>query len=265
MKHLKIALFLGLLGMIAGAFVFPYQLDALKISLGEAEYTKMIDQIPVSMTVVAIVTVLQIAVLTTVLSWIGLKLTTRTGLILPLITPWILEKKKPVIDQSGLKLAVVGGIVGAIFMIGADVLLFQPYIPKLGNGESVVWWKALLGGALYGGIVEEVLIRLFLMTLIVWILAVLFKKKKGELPNAFFWIGLIIAALLFSAGHLPATAKLYDGLTPILITRAFVLNGVLGCLFGYIYWKKGLEYAMISHMCVHVVNQLILIPLLSLL
>jgi membrane protease YdiL (CAAX protease family) len=264
MKQLKIALFLGLLGLIAGAFVFPYQLEALKISLGEDEYTKMINSIPVSITVAGIAATIQIGILTTVLSWIGLTLTSRTGLTLPIIKTWLTEQKKPVIERSGVKLAVIGGAIGALFMVLADFLIFQPHIPKLGNGENVTWWKALFGGVLYGGIVEEVLLRLFLMTLIVWILAVLFKKKKGELPDVFFWIGLIVAALLFSAGHLPATEKLYGELTPILITRAFVLNGVLGFLFGYLYWKKGLEYAMLSHMVVHIVNQVILLPLLNL-
>jgi membrane protease YdiL (CAAX protease family) len=264
MKHFKIALFLGLLGLIAGIFIFPYQLEALKISLGETEYDKMVGNIPVPLTVVWAVAALQIAILTTVLGWIGLKLTTRTGLSLPLLTSWVVEKRNPVINKPGIKLAVIGGAIGAVFMIAADVIIFQPRIPKIGNGESVVWWKALLGGSLYGGIVEEVLVRLFLMTLFVWVLAFLFKKKNGEIPKSFFWIGIIVAALLFSAGHLPATAKIYGALTPMLITRAFVLNSVLGCLFGYLYWKKGLEYAMLSHMTVHISTQLVLLPLLQL-
>jgi membrane protease YdiL (CAAX protease family) len=264
MKHFKLALFLGLLGLIAGVFVFPYQLDALKISLGEAEYAKMVGKIPVPLNVVWAVTAVQVAILATILSWVGLKLTKRTGLALPLLTTWIVEKRKPAIDKSGIKFALTGGAIGAVFMIAADVIVFQPYIPKIGNGENVVWWKALLGGTLYGGVVEEILVRLFLMTLVVWILAALFKKNNGEIPKAFFWIGIIFAALLFASGHLPATAKIYGTLSPILITRAFVLNGVLGILFGYLYWKKGLEYAMLAHMTVHIVNQLILLPLLQL-
>jgi membrane protease YdiL (CAAX protease family) len=263
LKHLKIALFLGFLGLLAGAFVVPFQLESLKNTLTEAEYEKMMDTIPVSMPVMISVAALQIGMMTTLLSWIGLKLTERTGLTLPLLQPWLLEKKKPVIDLAALRLTLIGGTFGSLFMILADVFLFQPHIPKLGNGEGAVWWKALLGGVFYGGIVEEVFIRLFLMTLIVWLLAFILKKTKDSIPPAFYWIGIILAALLFSAGHLPATEALFGELTPVLIVRSFMLNGFLAVFFGYLYWKKGLEYAMIAHMMVHVATQLVVLPLIK--
>jgi len=149
-------------------------------------------------------------------------------------------------------------------LIAADVFLFQPRIPKIGNGEGVVWWKAALGGVFYGGIVEEVMVRLFLMTLIVWVLSFIFKKNGNTIPLSFYWIGITLAALIFSAGHLPATEALYGELTALLIVRSFMLNGILAVFFGYLFWKKGLEYAMIAHMMVHIVTQLIILPILKL-
>jgi membrane protease YdiL (CAAX protease family) len=264
MKHIKIALFLGLLGLIAGAFVVPFQLDSLRVTLSEAEYENIIADIPVPLPVVMAVAAIQICILTFGLGWIGLILTKRTGLSLPLLQTWLLEKKRPVIDRFGFKLAVAGGAGGSLFLVFIDLFLFQPFIPKIGTDEGINMWKAVLGGVFYGGIVEEVILRLFLMTFIVWLMAFLFKKKRGEIPTSFYWAGLILASLVFSAGHLPATAVLYEVLTPMLIVRAFVLNGFLGILFGYLYWKKGLEYAMFSHMTVHITSQLFLLPLLNL-
>lgn len=264
MKHLKIALFLGLLGLLAGAFVVPFQLESLKNTVTSAEYEKMIGAVPVPLPVIISIAALQIGLVSFVLSWIGLKLTERTGLTLPLIQTWIAEKKKPVIDRSALKLALIGGAIGSFFMILTDLFLFQPHMPKLGNGEGVVWWKATLAGVLYGGIVEEILMRLFLMTLIIWLLSFIFKKYRETIPSYFYWIGIILAALLFSAGHLPATEVLYGQLNGIIIARAFVLNGVLAVFFGYLFWKKGLEYAMIAHMMLHLVTQLILLPIIKL-
>ncbi|MFE1245828.1 type II CAAX prenyl endopeptidase Rce1 family protein [Fictibacillus sp. NPDC058756] len=264
MKHLKIALFLGLLGLLAGAFVVPFQLESLKNTLTAAEYAKIMDAIPFPLPVMIIIASLQIGVLATILSWIGLRLTERTGLTLPLLRAWIAEKKKPVIDLPALKLALIGGAIGSFFMILTDLFLFQPHMPKLGNGEGAVWWKATLAGVLYGGIVEEVLMRLFLMTLIVWLLSFIFKKSNETIPSSFYWIGIILAAILFSAGHLPATEALYGELNNIIIARAFVLNGVLAVFFGYLFWKKGLEYAMFAHMILHVVTQLMVLPLIQL-
>ncbi|RZT16535.1 MULTISPECIES: CPBP family glutamic-type intramembrane protease [Fictibacillus] len=264
MKHLKIALFLGLLGLLAGAFVVPFQLESLKNALPAAEYAKIMDALPFSMPVMISIASLQIGLLSFVLSWIGLKLTERTDLALPLLHSWLLEKKKPVINIPALKLALIGGAIGSLFLVITDLFLFQPHMPKLGNGGGAVWWKATLAGVLYGGIVEEVLMRLFLMTLIVWLLAFIFKKFGGTIPSPFYWIGIIGAALLFSAGHLPATEALFGELNTIIITRAFILNGVLAVFFGYLFWKKGLEYAMIAHMMLHVVTQLALLPLIKL-
>lgn len=264
MKHLKIALFLGLLGLFAGAFVVPYQLESLKSALSEADYEAIVGKAPVPLPVMIAAAAFQIGLITTVLSWIGLKLTERTGLTLPLLKTWLLEKKKPVIDRTALKVAVIGGAMGSLLLVATDVFLFQPRIPKIGNGEGVVWWKAVLGGVFYGGIVEEVMVRLFLMTLIVWVLSFIFRKNSNTIPLSFYWIGITLAALIFSAGHLPATEALYGELTALLILRSFMLNGILAVFFGYLFWKKGLEYAMIAHMMVHIVTQLILLPILHL-
>jgi hypothetical protein len=152
--------------------------ESSKVTLGEAEFTKIIDDILVPLPVMFIIAAVQIGIFTTVASILGLILIKRTGLSLPLLNTWLIEKKKPVIDRSGIKLAVFGGAIGAILMVITDIFLFQPFMPKVGMGEGVSVWKALVAGVLYGGIVEEVLVRLFLMTLIVWLLAVLFKKTS---------------------------------------------------------------------------------------
>jgi membrane protease YdiL (CAAX protease family) len=50
-------------------------------------------------------------------------------------------------------------------------------------------------------------------------------------------------------------------LNPLVITRAIVLNGGGGLAFGWLYWKQGLESAMIAHfsadIVVHVIMQLV--------
>jgi hypothetical protein len=45
---------------------------------------------------------------------------------------------------------------------------------------------------------------------------------------------------------LPATAALAP-LTPLVVLRAVVLNGLVGVAAGYLYFKHGLESAMLSH------------------
>jgi membrane protease YdiL (CAAX protease family) len=61
-----------------------------------------------------------------------------------------------------------------------------------------------------------------------------------------YWSAIVIAAVLFGAGHLPATAALTP-LTLVVVSRAIVLNGIAGVAFGVLYWRNGLEAAMLAH------------------
>jgi membrane protease YdiL (CAAX protease family) len=67
-----------------------------------------------------------------------------------------------------------------------------------------------------------------------------------------FWTANIATAVLFGLGHLPATAALAP-LSVALVVRAVVLNGTAGLVFGALYGRYGLEWAMTSHFGVDVV------------
>jgi membrane protease YdiL (CAAX protease family) len=81
------------------------------------------------------------------------------------------------------------------------------------------------------------------------------------------WAANILAAVGFGLAHLPLASEIGIPLTPLFITRTLVLNGIGGIAFGWLYWKRGLESAMIAHfsadIVVHVLTPLILSPLLS--
>ena len=55
-----------------------------------------------------------------------------------------------------------------------------------------------------------------------------------------------VPAGVIQAAVAQATATLVP-LTMLVISRALLLNGLLGIAFGYLYRKRGLEAAMISH------------------
>lgn len=106
-------------------------------------------------------------------------------------------------------------------------------------------WKRILA-SFYGGITEELLLRLFGMTLIAWLLWKIFERDKPQPSTLIFWLAIVAAAILFGVGHLPAAANVW-ALTPIVILRTITLNALLGIPFGFLYWRWGLEYAMLSH------------------
>lgn len=82
-------------------------------------------------------------------------------------------------------------------------------------------------------------------------------RELGDAANAVVWVANILAAVLFGLGHLP-TMSLLVPITPLVIARALVLNGLLGIVFGWLYWERGLEAAIISHFYADIVLHVLL-------
>jgi hypothetical protein len=47
------------------------------------------------------------------------------------------------------------------------------------------------------------------------------------------------------------------GLDALIIVRCFVMNGAYGVIFGELYRKYGIGYAMLAHAGVHIVSKAI--------
>ncbi|MBQ8312714.1 MAG: CPBP family intramembrane metalloprotease [Clostridia bacterium] len=114
----------------------------------------------------------------------------------------------------------------------------------------------LLATVTYGAVIEEIMLRLFMMSLVSLMLHLLFERKREGASTWVLIAANVVSALLFAAGHLPATEMMF-GLTPMLVFRCFLLNGVFGLAFGWLYRRFGLRYAMIAHGGCHVVSKLI--------
>ena len=120
------------------------------------------------------------------------------------------------------------------------------------------WARATKAPAVfYGGVIEEVMMRLFFMSLLALLGWKLFFRSRAYPPKRVLILANMIAALLFAAAHMPATQMQLGELTPLILLRCFLLNGAFGLLFGRIYRKYGIQYAMLSHVLFHVVSRTI--------
>lgn len=151
---------------------------------------------------------------------------------------------------------VVSMLGGAILSL--DAWTFARWIPGLeyeaaGSFDAATW----IASVLYGGVVEEVMMRLFFMSLLAFLGWKIFCKKKESVPTGVLIGANLIAAAAFAAGHLPVTIQTFGALTPMLLARCFLLNGAFGFLFGRLYRKYGIQYAMLSHMLLHIVSRTI--------
>jgi len=189
--------------------------------------------------------------------FLGLLFTKKINFQLPLLEA-ILEKgdyKKILKNILGKSISI--GAVTAVIIYALDVLFTsQGVLISTHQSYAPVWQKLL--AAVYGGTTEEILMRLFLMTFFIWTGMKLFKQKQPT--TAGILVSISLAAIIFGLGHLPITASLTE-LNPLVISRALVLNGIGGIFFGWLFWKKGLESAMIAHFTADIFL-LTLLPLL---
>ncbi|WP_423363018.1 CPBP family intramembrane glutamic endopeptidase [Mycoplasma sp. P36-A1] len=229
--------------IVAGAFVGIYSFD----TFDKEVQNQIIDQIG-SYKLLIVVASVQTVIFSSVCGFIGYILSVKVNLM----------RKLKFKKEALTKTLIITLICGILFSL--DYWIFGAFIPKVATlYETNTTIASLIGSALYGGIIEEILMRLFLMSLFVYIIwKVIYRNKtKEEIPMSVYIIANIITALLFAAGHLPATINIFGQLTPLLIIRCFVLNGGFGLVFGWLYTKYGIQYAMVSHMGLHIISKLI--------
>jgi membrane protease YdiL (CAAX protease family) len=190
--------------------------------------------------------VIQATLIFSLAIFLGLKLARKVGFEMPVI-----DGSKPVSWlKSILKLSVGGGVLAGILIIILSLLFTDLSTTFLNAEKGVAVWKGFLA-SFYGGFAEEVVFRLFLMSLLVWISSKFFKTKEGHPTNVSIWIAIIISTVIFGLGHLGITGSL-TAITPMVVIRAVLLNGV-SIIFALLYWKKGLEAAMIAHFSADIV------------
>ena len=68
-----------------------------------------------------------------------------------------------------------------------------------------------------------------------------------------FVVAITLAALLFGAGHLPTAFAIGMAHAPFAIARIVLLNALVGLVTGTLFWKYGLEHAMLAHFCADLV------------
>jgi len=250
--HFKTRLFIilwlaGLAGVISFLLV---DLDALIKILPVPAGT----EIPTFTPALKLLSLIQSAIILAVATLIGVALASKVGLSSP-VAESLASGGNPV---SAFKPQIIPGIVGglaggvALVLIAAVTKLFllSEAAARIGEFGKFLPLPTRL---LYGGITEELLLRWGLMTLLVWAAWRLFQKGRGQPKPAFFVGAILISSLVFAIGHLPVAFMLFPEPTLALILFVIVGNSAFGLIAGYLYWKKGLESAMLAHALTHVV------------
>lgn len=242
-KALRFALCLLPVGLIGGWFAVEMSFASMAPSMLETAISQA-----GSPGVLKAVSVAQTVLYAAVLGFFGYLLAAKIGLMRPL------RPQNPPL----MRVLLLSVFCGTIFSL--DAWTFGRWIPALkasyaamGSFDAGTW----IASVLYGGVIEEVMLRLFLMSGLALMGWRLFFRRAERVPDKVLIIANILSALAFAAGHLPATSMTFGQLTPLLVLRCFLMNGAGGLLFGRFYRKYGIQYAMLAHMLFHLVSRTI--------
>ncbi|KLJ01774.1 hypothetical protein WQ56_05045 [Luteimonas sp. FCS-9] len=258
-QDLRVAVALAAAAALSTVAVFPY---LMQLAPGRVASS------PVPLPALIAIQAMQMFVLATLLAWAGLRMGHRVGLGSPLLQRWLnrhgAARPAPLHPWRAAGLGAAAAVAVLALSALLDPLLLPPAKVAMQDVDGAR--SALYGllASFYGGIVEELQLRLFLMTLLAWAATWLLRRARGfdgTLPPAAAWLAILGAALLFGAGHLPAAAAVWD-LDAGVVARTVLLNAIAGIAFGWLYWKRGLEMAIVAHFAADLVLH-VLMPLLT--
>ncbi|WP_135449865.1 CPBP family glutamic-type intramembrane protease [Tabrizicola caldifontis] len=141
--------------------------------------------------------------------------------------------------------ALAGIIMGAAIAISdhATAPVWNTVaLPTLREGRDAA---DLALGVIYGGLTEEVLLRWGLMSLLALGLMRFLPRPLS------LWVAAVLAALAFAVAHLPTVMIEAGTITPALMARTLIWNGLLGLAYGVGFQRHGLEAAILAHMATH--------------
>jgi hypothetical protein len=200
-----------------------------------------------------LVTVAQAVLINIPLTALGLLFSKGTGLDAPFVRALLYRQPKPAPLGPALLIGAVSGAAAGGLLLVLGQYIFGPWmdasIAAAGIAIPDVRWSPAEGllasiGAAFN---EEVCLRLFLLNGLAWFGGLLLGKKTGRPGTAILWAANILSTLAFGALHISNILVVGMPVNVITVTTTLVLNGIIGILFGWLYWRYGLESAIASH------------------
>ena len=211
-------------------------------------------EIPTITPAIKLLTLVQPTLFLAVAVVIGVALAPRVGLSSPFAEcvargGRCVPELKPQV-APGLLGGLVGGMLIVLTSSASRPFLMTETIDRL---RAFGQFVPIPTRILYGGITEELLLRWGFMTVIVWIAWRVLARQASKPTTMSYVLAILISSVVFGLGHLPVALTLLPESGIALILFVILGNSEFGIVAGYLYWRYGLESAIIAHMFCHVV------------
>jgi membrane protease YdiL (CAAX protease family) len=198
---------------------------------------------------------------------IGLLVARKIGLGAPYLESWLDGAPRPARPLSSIvRPALFWATLTAIIAFAIDAFFHYALgvttpAPEIHARIAVSWWRTGLA-SLWAPWAEEIFDRLFLLSLLAWLGIKLFRvSEKGRGRWTVLWIANLATALFFGWYHINNEELFVDPVPLVVALRTVLIVLPAGLAFGWIYMRRGLEAAILSHffidVIVHVVRPII--------
>lgn len=170
---------------------------------------------------------------------------TFTGTITSKTTGFALRTKTKLAEAN--RDWIVAAVLAGSLLTGYNLLVSSVF-PLL---DDAPYKGQLALAVLYGGLTEEILMRWGVMGFIAYLLIRIFRRTDGKTGDLVAWTS-VAAAMLFAVGHFPALMAMGSA-EPVHFYLVFAANTLAGVLFGWVFAKHGLIYAMAAHGSTHLI------------
>lgn len=207
--------------------------------------------LPAPLWLIGLAGLLQNGLLLALAVWAGVALAPPLGLRAPVFEAAATGRRiLPELSSQALPGIVIGVPAGLLLFV------FTRFSPREIAELAGRYNPPLLARMLYGGITEEVLLRWGVMTGMTWLAWRFLQHRQDVVRPAYVWLAIVSSALVFGLGHLPIAHFLLGGFTPSILLWVIGANTSFGVLFGWLFWRRGLESAMVAHAMTHLVSYL---------
>ena len=205
--------------------------------------------LPLPLWAMVLLSGLQPALLLALGVWAGVALAHRVGLAAPGVSAWLLGQPVGLALKPQWLPGAIGGLAGALWLWALSFVAPAPL-----QASATETGMGLAVKLLYGGVTEELLMRWGVMSLLLWLGWRLFQRGRGAPRAGLVTASVVLSALLFALGHLPAAQAAAGALTPAVLAFVLVGNTAFGLVAGGLFARYGLEAAILAHVLAHALS-----------
>jgi hypothetical protein len=246
--------FLVAAGTLTGPLVLPYAQGLEAIAPGPHQPPGPLGPLVLSTLIQDLIFLLPAAA-------IGLLVARRIGLGAPYLESWLDGAPRPAEPFSSIvRPALFWATVTALIAFAVDGFFRYALgvtfpAPEIHARIVVPWWRSGLA-SFWAPWAEEIFDRLFLLSLVAWLLMLgmkLFHLPEGRGRGIALGIATVATALFFGWYHI-SNEQIFAAAVPrIVALRTVLIILPVGLAFGWIYIRRGLEAAILSHFVIDVI------------